>query len=221
MGLSLKRRDSCDYLKDTYGEILNILMYENNIEKAIEYLNECLQNLIQGKVSMDKLSITRALRSDYKNPNQIAHKVLANRIGERDPGNKPKSGDRIKYVFINTDSPKALLGDRVETPQFILDNKLKIDYTYYITNQLMKPLQQLFGLALVPIWQHRNKNGAIKEYNKDIEKMEKELSYDYENYMKKKEKYCSAKVKTILFDKILTEVANDKNKNIMITSFFK
>ena len=28
MGLSIKRRDSCDYLKDTYGEIINILMNE-------------------------------------------------------------------------------------------------------------------------------------------------------------------------------------------------
>ena len=26
MGLSLKRRDSCDYLKDVYGGILNIMM---------------------------------------------------------------------------------------------------------------------------------------------------------------------------------------------------
>ena len=31
MGLSIKRRDSCDYLKDTYGGILNILMKEHNI----------------------------------------------------------------------------------------------------------------------------------------------------------------------------------------------
>ena len=37
MGLSLKRRDSCDYLKDVYGGILNILMKENNIQKAIEF----------------------------------------------------------------------------------------------------------------------------------------------------------------------------------------
>ena len=220
MGLSLKRRDSCDYLKDTYGGILDILMKDNDIEKSIEFLNTCLDDLVKGNVSMDKLSITRALRSEYKNPNQIAHRVLADRIGIRDPGNKPKSGDRIKYVFINTDSPKALLGDRVETPQFILDNKLKIDYTYYITNQLMKPLQQLFGLALVPIWKHRQKNGAIKEYCKDIEKMEKELSYDYENYMKRKEKYCSAKVKTILFDDVLNKINNDKNNMRSIKSFF-
>ena len=93
MGLSLKRRDSCDYLKDVYGGILNILMREggsNNLRDAIDYLNQSLTNLIDGKVSMDKLTITKALRSDYKNPQQIGHKVLADRIGERDPGNKPR-----------------------------------------------------------------------------------------------------------------------------------
>jgi hypothetical protein len=36
MGLSLKRRDSCDYLKDVYG-ILNILIHENDIQKAIRF----------------------------------------------------------------------------------------------------------------------------------------------------------------------------------------
>ena len=58
MGLSIKRRDSCDYLKDTYGEIINILMQKQNIEQAIEYLNNSLQRLIDGNVPMEKLSIT-------------------------------------------------------------------------------------------------------------------------------------------------------------------
>ena len=220
MGLSLKRRDSCDYLKDTYGEILNILMKENDVEKSIQYLNQCLEDLVNGKVHMDKLAITRALRSEYKNPQQIAHRVLADRIGQRDPGNKPKPGDRIKYVFIDACKPKALLGERVETPEFIIDNKLKIDYTYYVTNQLMKPLQQLYGLALVPIWKHRNKNGAIKEYTKDIVQMEKSYGMDYEDYMKRKEKYCSAKVKTILFDDILNKINRNRNNMQSIRNFF-
>jgi DNA polymerase elongation subunit (family B) len=99
MGLSLKRRDSCDYLKDTYGGILTILMKEQNIEKALDYLDNALSALIDGKVSMDKLAITKALRGYYKNPAQIAHRVLAERIGQRDPGNKPKAGDRMKFVY--------------------------------------------------------------------------------------------------------------------------
>jgi len=221
MGLSLKRRDACDYLKDTYGGILNLLVKQNNLEGSINFLNESLNDLIAGKVPMDKLAITRALRSDYKNPNQIAHKVLANRIGERDPGNKPKPGDRVKYLFVINDKPKALMGERIETPEFILSNKVKIDYTHYITNQLMKPLQQLFGLAVELIWEHQRKPSAIKTYRKDIAIMEKECSGDWELYMKKKEKYCSAKVKTLLFDKVLNQISNEKNKMQPITNFFR
>ena len=155
MGLSLKRRDSCDYLKDTYGGILNILMKNNNIQDAISYLNNALNNLIEGTVPMDKLTITKALRSDYKNPMQIGHWVLAEKIGKRDPGNRPKPGDRMKFAFIVNPDKKALVGDKIETPDFISENKLPIDYTYYITNQLMKPLQQLFGLALEHIWTYQ------------------------------------------------------------------
>jgi DNA polymerase elongation subunit (family B) len=209
MGLSLKRRDSCDYLKDTYGGILNILMYENNIQKAVEFLDHSLANLIEGKVSMDKLMLTKALRSDYSNPERIAHRVLADRIGKRDPGNKPKPGDRIKFVFISNSGAK-LLGDRIETPEYIVANRLEIDNNYYITNQLMKPLQQLFGLAVDKIWESRGMYASLSTYKKDMQKMEQDFP-DLEIFMKKKEKYCSQKVKALLFDKFLTQIYNKKN----------
>ena len=211
MGLSLKRRDSCDYLKDVYGNILNILMKENNVQSAIQYLDVALENLIEGNVPMDKLEITKALRSDYKNPNQIAHKVLADRIGQRDPGNKPKPGDRMKFVHI-VNSKGLLMGDRIETPEYIIENKIQIDYMHYITNQLMKPLQQLFGLALEQIWEHQGKTSAIKTFRKDMENLEKETNNNLEEFMKKKEKHCSKKIEILLFKKFLDKVFNAKNK---------
>jgi DNA polymerase elongation subunit (family B) len=213
MGLPLKRRDSCDYVKDVYGGILTILMKEpDNIEKAIEFLNTSLRNLINGNVSMEKLALTKALRSDYKNPGQIAHKVLAERIGERDPGNKPKGGDRIKFVFINTGDKKSLLGERIETPEFIVQNKLQIDYTYYITNQLMNPLQQMFGLALEKIFTYKKKKQAdFVDYRKTVDRLWDESNDDVEVFMKKREKYCSGHVKQLLFEPFLTEVYNKQN----------
>jgi DNA polymerase elongation subunit (family B) len=219
MGLSLKRRDSCDYLKDVYGGILNILMKENNIKKSMEFLEQSLNDLVEGKVPMDKLTITKALRSDYKNPNQIGHKVLADRIGKRDPGNKPKPGDRMKFVFIVNNERKALMGDKIETPEFIVENKLPIDYAHYITNQLMKPLQQLFGLALEQIWELKNKITAINAYKKDVLKIQKDYP-DMEDFMKKKEKYCSDKIKTMLFDSVLDKIYNEKHKIQTLTKFF-
>jgi DNA polymerase elongation subunit (family B) len=220
MGLSLKRRDSCDYLKDVYGGILNILMKENSVQKAIEFLDLALKELIDGNVAMDKLTITKALRSDYKNPQQIAHRVLADRIGQRDPGNKPKPGDRMKFVHVVTTIKKALQGDKIETPEFILSQKLAIDYEFYITNQLMKPLQQLFGLALEQIWLNQNKHSSIKTFKKDMTSLNKEVGGDIEIFMKKKEKYCSAKIKAILFDKFLTQIAHKKAGLQTITSMF-
>jgi len=212
MGLSLKRRDSCDYLKDVYGGILTILMKENSISVAINYLQESLLNLVNGKVSMDKLTITKALRSDYKNPQQIGHKVLADRIGLRDPGNKPKPGDRIKFVFVVNDKPGVLMGEKIEVPSYINENNLQIDYNHYITNQLMKPLQQLFGLALKEIWMLQNKLGAIKTFDNDIKQLEKECGDDLEVFMKKREKITNTKVKTLLFDKTLRLIYNRINK---------
>jgi hypothetical protein len=223
MGLALKRRDSCDYLKDVYGGILKILMdtkNENGIKSAIDYLDTALTDLVKGKIPMDKLTITKQLRGYYKNPNQIAHKVLADRIGKRDPGNKPKPGDRMKFVHIVNEARGVLQGDKIETPEYIVENKLPLDYDFYVTNQLMKPIQQLFGLALEQIWELQNKRSAIKAYQKDVSRLEEEYP-EIEIFMKQKEKYCATKVKILLFDKILTQINQQKNKMSAITSFFR
>ena len=219
MGLSLKRRDSCDYLKDTYGQIINIIMSGQSVNSAIQYLDNSLTELIKGNVSTDKLAITKSLRSYYKNPQQIAHRVLADRIGQRDPGNMPKPGDRIKFLHVVNQNKKALQGEKIETPEFILENRLKLDFGFYVSNQLMKSLCQFLGLALEEMWKNQNKMSAIKKYKSDLSDLQKEFP-DFETFIKKKEKYCSDKVKTMLFDKHLMQINNDKNGLRPITSFF-
>ena len=52
------------------------------------------------------LQITKSLKSYYKNPESIGHKVLADRIGEREPGNKPMSNDRVPYIYIQVKQKK-------------------------------------------------------------------------------------------------------------------
>ena len=219
MGLSLKRRDSCDYLKDTYGQIINIIMKGGSVRDAIGFLDDSLANLIAGRVPMDKLAITKSLRSYYKNPQQIAHRVLADRIGQRDPGNMPKAGDRMKFLHVVTANKKALQGEKIETPEFILEKKLKLDFGFYVSNQLMKPLCQFLGLALEEIWKYQDKMSAIKKHRAELAALAAEYP-DIEVFAKKKEKYCSDKAKAMLFDKYLTQINNDKAGLRPITSFF-
>ena len=219
MGLSLKRRDSCDYLKDTYGQIINMIMGGGSVQSGIEYLDASLTELIEGKVPMDKLAITKSLRSFYKNPQQIAHRVLADRIGQRDPGNMPKAGDRMKFIHVVNKDKKALQGEKIETPEYIIEKKLKIDYGFYVSNQLMKPICQFLGLALEEMWKYKNKMSAVQKYKRDMAELQREHP-DFETFIKKKEKYCSEIVKTQIFDKHLTKINNDRNGLTAISCFF-
>ena len=68
MGIVLKRRDNAPIVKDVYGGIIDILMKEKDIQKAVDFLQGCLKNIIEEKYPMDKLIITKSLRSNYKNP---------------------------------------------------------------------------------------------------------------------------------------------------------
>jgi DNA polymerase elongation subunit (family B) len=191
-------------------------MKDKNINKAIDFLTTKLQKLVDEKIPIEKLIISKSLRSGYKNPNQIAHKVLADRMGKRDPGNKPGPGDRIPFAYINNPNQKALQGEKIEHPQFILENRVKLNYAFYITNQIMKPVQQLFALVLEQMDEFKRKRDKFEEeINCLRENMEEEKFKKKETDMRNKE------VKAILFDKFLRITENNKSGNKAITSFFK
>ena len=211
MGIVLKRRDNAPIVKDIYGGIIDILMKEQNVEQAIEFLHSCLENIQNEKYPMDKLIISKSLRSNYKNPQQIAHKVLADRIAERDPGNKPSSGDRIAFAFIRNTKSK-LQGDRIETPTYIDEKKLKIDYEYYITNQIMKPVQQVFALVLDKIPAFKRKMLTFNKYKMQIKDWKKTLPKDKSD--KKIDDLRNKEVKKLLFDDTLNKIKNKGTNTI-------
>ena len=151
MGIVMKRRDNAPIVKVIYGGIIDRILHKHDVVGAFEYTKILAKELIAGKFGMTKLTITKSLRAEYANPERIAHKVLADRIAARDPGNAPTSSQRIGYVYIAT--PKGqpeptLQGDKIETPAFILAHKLTPDYAYYIERQIAKPVAQVFALVL-------------------------------------------------------------------------
>jgi DNA polymerase elongation subunit (family B) len=210
MGIVLKRRDNAPIVKDIYGGVIDILMKKQNIPDAVAFLKNSLQNVIDEKYPMEKLIITKSLRSGYKDPKRIAHKVLADRITARDPGNKPSSGDRIPFVYIVKKGKSVLQGEKIETPTFILENKLKIDYSFYITNQIMKPVQQLFALVLENLWTLQNKLSKIKKYKQDVQALRMKYLESDEKFQDKLEELRCKEVKTLLFDEYLRETNNSK-----------
>ena len=150
--------------------------------------------------------ITKSLRGYYKNPLQIAHKVLADRMGSRDPGNKPASGDRIPFAYIQKIGAGLKQGDKIEHPDFIRANKLQLDYSFYITNQIMKPVQQVFALVLQKLDGFTKRKSMMIEGK--LETLNETLSR--EEYRKKEMDIKSKEVKALLFDGFIRQAEHKR-----------
>lgn len=220
MGIVLKRRDNAPVVKDVYGGIIDILMKDKDVEKAIAFLKTSLQSLIDGNIGMDKLIITKSLRGHYKNPKQISHNVLAQRIGRRDPGNKPSIGDRIAFAFIENTNKKALQGEKIETPSFITQEGLNIDYAHYITNQIMKPVRQVFALVLEHISLFKKKKGhSLRRWKTQLSEL-RDKNPDNDVYARRLATLRDREVKALLFDEYLVKIKNKQSGNQSISEYF-
>ena len=218
MGIVLKRRDNAPIVKEVYGGLIDILTKRQNLQEALSFVKNSLQTLVNEEVPIDKLIITKSLRSNYKNPKQIAHKVLADRIGKRDPGNKPSSGDRIPFAYIHSPNKKALQGDLIETPDFIKKSNLKLNYSFYITNQIMKPVAQLLALVLEEIPEFKRKKARFLN---EIEDLTSNWQDTEEKLQKKIEDIRINEIKILIFDEYLRQADNLAKSNKSIKDFFK
>ena len=154
MGIATKRRDYAPIVKTIYSGALRRLLDHQDVVGATEFVREAAMNLVEGRTSWPQLTITKSLRSDYADPKRIAHKVLADRIAVRDPGNAPASGDRIGYIFVRAgvgQIASKLQGDRIETPAYARERRMTPDYQAYIENQIAKPVSQMFALVVEQI----------------------------------------------------------------------
>lgn len=115
MGIVLKRRDNAPIVKYVFGHVIEKIMIEKDFLATVEWLKQTLREIREGKFPISYFVISKSLRGYYKNPQSIAHKVLADRMAERDPGNKPKANDRIPYVYQKVDDKPEISGYKMKT----------------------------------------------------------------------------------------------------------
>jgi DNA polymerase elongation subunit (family B) len=218
MGIVLKRRDNANIVKYVYGGMIDIILNECNLHKAVSFLKQSLKELVAGKFPLSELVITKTLRSEYKDPTKIAHKVLADRMGERDPGSKPQVNDRIPFVYIECKNAHALQGEKIEFPGYIKEKGLKPDYAFYISNQLMKPICQLLSLVLEQMQGYTRKNDI---HYFDIK--EKMLFNEKKGDVKKvADKLCALRmqeVENLIFKPMLKQLEAKKNGMMSLDSW--
>lgn len=184
MGIELRRRDNAPIVKIILSGVIDEILNKNSSEGAWKFAKKSLQDIIDGKFSINNFIISKSLKGNalsknerefeeqkdpenrfYKDRTRIVHAVLADRIADRDYGNRPMTNDRIAYAYICTTKDVKLQGERVETPEYIIENKLKLDYKFYIEHQIKNALLRFLDLIIYDAEKLIN-NILIKEENR-------------------------------------------------------
>ncbi len=170
MGVVLKRRDNAPIVKHCYAGVVDILLRHIDtlefqeylrkhpkadvksimIKRAQRFVQTEVRKVLAGGFPIDRFILSKSLSAEYKNPDSIAHRTLADRANDRGTDHF-QSNDRVAYLHVVTKEKKGdklLQGEKIETPQYVEENGLKIDYKHYITNAIEKPVSQIFALDL-------------------------------------------------------------------------
>lgn len=148
-GIQVSRRDSCKLVKRTLTNAINKVMYDKDVDGAVRYVQEVTRDLLNGKVLVEDLIMSKKLSSGYATDNH-PHLQVARKMQERAPGSEARSGDRVPFVYIQAKdaSKKSLSCMQAEDPTYVKENGLKVDVMYYWQNCLQNPLLSLFDLLL-------------------------------------------------------------------------
>ncbi|KAF8937609.1 delta DNA polymerase [Dissophora ornata] len=145
-GIETVRRDNCRLVQSVIDTCLRKILIDRDVIGAQEYTKQIIADLLQNKIDMAQLVITKALsKTDYAN--KQAHVELAERMKQRDAGSAPALGDRVAYVIVKGGKGVAAY-EKSEDPLYVLEKNIPIDTKYYLENQLSKPLLRIFDPIL-------------------------------------------------------------------------
>jgi DNA polymerase delta subunit 1 len=145
-GIETVRRDNCRLVQIVIETVLRKILIDRDLDGAQDYVKDTISNLLQNKVDLSMLVITKALsKSDYTA--KQAHVELAERMKKRDAGSAPALGDRVAYVIVKGAGGSKNY-EKSEDPIYVLENNVPIDTKYYLDNQLANPLSRIFDPIL-------------------------------------------------------------------------
>lgn len=130
-GLETVRRDWCSLAKEVQRKVLEIVLKEKDVEKAVNYVRNIVEKLRKREIKFKELIIYEQLTKPLEEYKQISpHVVAAKKLKER--GRNIGAGMIVMYVITKG---SASISQRAEPIEFA--NTDDIDIDYYINNQII------------------------------------------------------------------------------------
>lgn len=195
-GIQMVRRGTVEAVREMCVDVLNKIMINKSSELAVAAAQQHVLEFVRGNIPLEKLVMSKSLRSGYKNASQ-PHVAVAEKLRQRRGGIPVPLGERVQYVFIKPNDPRSLQTERAEDPEYVKENGTPLDLLYYLDHQVLPPLTGLLEL----LTEDPVKAVMTPEIDDIVQKLRAELTQEIK---------VSKRVKT-----------NAKNRQYEITRFFK
>ena len=174
-GIATVRRENAPIIHKMFNHYTDIFYdvsdpNKDYISEIREQLKKDLADVLLGNIPDYLLEMTSSIKADYTyKGNKQA--LFLSRMVDRDPGTAPQPGDRVGFYYVKVNpeeveerrkkdgldtrgplkrqnykrKPKILEGDRLEPYEYVVSNRLDIDYEYYVENHIKKPIKELMS----------------------------------------------------------------------------
>jgi DNA polymerase zeta len=148
-GIETVRRDGTPAEQKIEEKALKILFRTSDLSQVKAYFQSQCTKIMSGRISIQDFLFAKEVRlgtySDRGPPPPGA--LIATKRMLADPRAEPQYGERVPYVVM-TGAPGARLIDRCVSPETLLQNDhLELDAEYYISKNLIPPLERIFNLV--------------------------------------------------------------------------
>jgi DNA polymerase zeta len=148
-GIETVRRDGTPAEQKIEEKALKILFETADLSQIKSYFQSQCDKIMRGQVSVQDFCFAKEVRLgtySEKGPPPPGALISTRRMLE-DARAEPQYGERVPYVVI-TGGPRARLIDRCVAPEDLLNNDhVTLDAEYYITKNLIPPLERIFNLV--------------------------------------------------------------------------
>lgn len=140
VGFEAVRRNWSKIAKETQDIVLNVILKENDAEKALAYVREVVDKINSGKVELNKLVIKTQLTRPIEQYEAIGpHVAIAKKM--MDKGYEVVPGMIIPFIV---GRGEGLIREKARMPEEISEGGY--DSEYYIKNQIIPAVSSIFGI---------------------------------------------------------------------------
>jgi DNA polymerase I len=145
-GMETVRRDWCELTTKTVEKVLELVLREGKVDDAIGLVKDTIESIreIDARENpelFDELILTRQYTKKVESyKSRQPHITVVEKLKKR--GIIANVGDRIPFVIL---AGNGLFVERAEDPEYAREKNLPLDVDYYITKQILPPVERILA----------------------------------------------------------------------------